>query len=264
MYFDIRQRIETDFLKIEAITQHDKGAGVLIAMDSNFRSTSWHDTLPNTRGRILEEFLMSKQLYIMNKESDYTTYQSHRGTSNIDLTVISDQLLRTVVDWEISEQESCSDHSIIRYARGQSKGNRTELDSQYVRYIVQKGTKQKFQGNLLRSAEKMLCKVKKEGGTEGLDKTLCTRVSDSMDIEELIEEFHDVMISACNESFRTQRASKKAVSNKSIPWWTEELTIMRKRVNALRRRYQRARSSEELREQRKITFRRESKVRSNS
>ena len=53
MYFDIRQRIETDLLKIEAITQHAKGAGDLIAMDSNSRSTSWHGTLTYTRGRIL-------------------------------------------------------------------------------------------------------------------------------------------------------------------------------------------------------------------
>jgi hypothetical protein len=59
MYIDIRHRIETDMLKIEALPQHPKGAGVLIAMNSNSRSTSWHDTLTNTRGRILEEFLMS-------------------------------------------------------------------------------------------------------------------------------------------------------------------------------------------------------------
>ena len=87
-----------------------------------------------------------------------------------------------------------------------------------------------------------------------MDKTLCARVSDRMDIEELIEEFHDVMKSACNESFRTRRVSKKAMSNKSIPWWTEELTVMWKRVNALRRRYQRRRNSEELREQRKTQY----------
>jgi hypothetical protein len=141
MYFDKSQRIETELLKIEAIIQHAKGAEELIAMDSNSRSTSWHDTLTNTRGRILEEFLMSKQLYIMNNESDYTTFRSRRGISNIDLTVISDHLLRTVVDWEISEQESCSDHRIIRYAIGQGKGNRTELDFQEVRYIAQRITK---------------------------------------------------------------------------------------------------------------------------
>jgi len=147
MFFDISQRIEIDLQKIEAITHHAKGAGVLTAMDSNCRSASWHDTLTNTRGRILEEFLTSKQLYIMTEESDYTTFRRRRGSSNIDLTVISVQLLRTVVEWEISDQESCSDHSIIRYAIDQGKGHMTEFDFQEVRYIVQKDNKQKYQRN---------------------------------------------------------------------------------------------------------------------
>ena len=89
MYLDISQQIDVNLMKIEAIIQHAKGAGILIAMDSNSRSTSWHDTLTNKRGRILEEFLMSQQLHIMDKESDYTTFWSSRGTGNIDLTIVS-------------------------------------------------------------------------------------------------------------------------------------------------------------------------------
>jgi hypothetical protein len=54
-----------------------------------------HNTLTNRRGRVLEEFLMSKHIHILNKERDYTNFQSHRGTSNNDITVISNQLLNT-------------------------------------------------------------------------------------------------------------------------------------------------------------------------
>jgi len=38
---------------------------------------------------------------------------------------------------------------------------------------------------------------------------------------------------------------------KSVPWWTEELTIKRKGLNALRRRSQRTKNNEELRKYRK-------------
>jgi hypothetical protein len=79
-------------------------------------------------------------------------------------------------------------------------------------------------------------------------------MSDETDIEKLIEEFHEVLKLACSKSFRTQQASKKAMSNKSVSWWTEELTIMRKRLNAQRRRYQRTINNEELREQRKTQY----------
>jgi hypothetical protein len=79
-------------------------------------------------------------------------------------------------------------------------------------------------------------------------------VSDETDIEKKTEEFHEVLKLACSKSFRTQRATKKAMPNKSVPWWTEELTIMRKILNALRRMYQRTRNNEELREERKTQY----------
>jgi len=117
MYLDIGQQIEMDLSKTEVVLQHANGAEVLLAMDSNFRLASWYDST-NARGRILEEYLMSKQLYILNEESINTTFQNQRGASNIDLTIINNKILRTVVEWEITEQESCSDHNIIKYAIG--------------------------------------------------------------------------------------------------------------------------------------------------
>jgi len=38
---------------------------------------------------------------------------------------------------------------------------------------------------------------------------------------------------------------------KSVPWWTAELATKRKRLNALRRLYQRTKNNEELRNHRK-------------
>ena len=40
----------------------------------------------------------------MNEESALTTFLNSRGSNNIDLTVISNQLLRAVVHWEVSDQ----------------------------------------------------------------------------------------------------------------------------------------------------------------
>jgi hypothetical protein len=191
---------------------------------------------------------MSKQIYILN-EGEYTTFRSCRGASNIDITAISNQLLNTVVEWEISEQESCSDHNIIRYATGQTADYRTAINKQELRYIVKKNNKDNFQWNPTRSAQK-LCEIIKEVETETMDKTLFMRVTKEIDIEKSVEEFHEVVVSTCRESFRTRQASKKANSNKTVPWLTEELTIMRKSMNALRRIYQRTRNHGELRESR--------------
>ena len=152
LYFDITRHIHSDLRKIEKIAQHAKGEGALIAIDSNCRSSSWHD-ITNERVRILEEFLLSQQLYILNEESHQTTFPSTRGASNIDITVTNGRLLSTVTDWEISDQESCSDHSIIRYVIGQRTAPRFGKNNDEVRYKVNRVGRQKFQENLIRLTE---------------------------------------------------------------------------------------------------------------
>jgi hypothetical protein len=69
MYFDIEDQIENNFSKIDAILQFAKGGKILIAIDSNSRSTTWHDIVMNSRDKKLEKYLASKQLHILNAES---------------------------------------------------------------------------------------------------------------------------------------------------------------------------------------------------
>jgi len=111
MYFDINRPIYTDLQKMEATLTHAEGTGIIFAIDSNSRSTSWHDVLTNKRGKIMEEFLVCKQLHIVN-EKCCTTFWTSRGASNIDLTVTNNQALDVISDWVIDDQES-SDHRIL-------------------------------------------------------------------------------------------------------------------------------------------------------
>jgi hypothetical protein len=85
----------------------------------------------------------------MNEESTLTTFLNNRGSSNIDLMIISNQLLTDVVRWEIRDQESCSDYSIIKFTIGQGPWSRSKQESQGVRYIVKGKAIDKFQENLL-------------------------------------------------------------------------------------------------------------------
>jgi len=121
MYFDINRPIDIDLQKIQTILTHAKGVGIIFAIDSNARSTSWHDVLTNNRGKKLEEFIINKQLHIANEESSRYTFQRERGASNIDLTIMNNQAIDYVIDWKIHDQESCFDHKIIKYGIGKGK-----------------------------------------------------------------------------------------------------------------------------------------------
>ena len=91
-----------------------------MSIHSKSRSKMWHDNLTNSRGRILEEYLTNKLLDILIEESIITNYISSRGSSKIELTVVSNQILRAVENWEVSDQVNCSDHCLITFAVGQA------------------------------------------------------------------------------------------------------------------------------------------------
>ena len=67
-------------------------------------------------------------------------------------------------------------------------------------------------------------------GTEDLDETLSSIITEELDIEKQIDEFSEGIKLACNKSFPTHGAIKKATAHKTIPWWTQELTVLRKRT----------------------------------
>jgi hypothetical protein len=147
MYFDINRPIDIDLQKMQTIITHAKGVGIIFAIDSNARSTSWHDVLTNNRGKKLEEFIISKQLHIANEESSSNTFQTERGASNIDLTILNNKAIDYITDWKIHDQESCSDHNIIKYGLG--KGNdliqQTVSNKAGTRYRVTQRDTEKFQ-----------------------------------------------------------------------------------------------------------------------
>jgi len=73
----------------------------------------------------------------MNEESERITFQSRRGSSNIDLTVINNRLLQNFHDWEIIEDESCSDHNIIKCNLGHETKQVTQQNHNGLRYTIQ-------------------------------------------------------------------------------------------------------------------------------
>jgi len=95
MFFDRQKPIEQDLTEVDTILHHAKREGAIIAMDSNTRSTMWHDTKTDNRSKYLEDYIISNLLHIMNEPSTKNTYESKTGKSNIDLTLVTNNLVRT-------------------------------------------------------------------------------------------------------------------------------------------------------------------------
>jgi len=188
----------------------------------------------------------------MNEESELTTFQNRRGSSNTDLTIVNNQLLTALKNWEISAEESCSDHNIIKFGFGQDIYHDTVYDYNGHRYVVTDENLKKFDINLSRIVATMFSTGPEDSAY--LDRDLASQVKKLDDIESAVDLFQEALILTCKKSFKIRRATKKTTKHKSVPWWTVELTVMRKRINALRRRHQRTTNNEDLRESRKNQY----------
>jgi hypothetical protein len=63
----------------------------------------------------MEDFVAINQLHIINEERTLKTFQGSRGENNIDLTIANNRMLTHIQNWDISEEESASDHNIIKF-----------------------------------------------------------------------------------------------------------------------------------------------------
>jgi hypothetical protein len=249
MYFDHEEQIENKFHKMDEIMSFINEGRILIAADCNAGSKTWYDVLTNSRGRKLEEYIASKQLHIINEKSERSTFHNSRGSSNIGLTISNDKLISDVMGWETGTEESLSDHNYLKYKIGVGGTNSQKKDNkvQSIMYVIKENKLHVFYRKLAQEMRKMA--NNKIRGAEEIDKYLSTKITEK-DPEQNINLFAEAVQSACRRTFQNITTREKT-SKKSVPWWTDNLTLMRNKVNACRRLFQRTRNDEVLKENRK-------------
>jgi hypothetical protein len=252
MYFDSRRDIEDDIRQLEKVLDYTKGNGLIIAMDSNARSKMWHDITTNQRGKLLEEYLICKDLYVLNEATETPTFHSNRGSSRIDLTITNSRLVRYVSDWICGQEESCSDHNIVNFKITSEKNNgKGTMNNMGVRYITKQEDYKKFDVNLVTNFTSTFNCINKTD-INSLDVELTGKVN-QYNTEALIHDCFSCVTAACKTAFRISKG-RQPKTRRTVPWWNDELTILRKKVNALRRRYQRTVNNNDLRSERKILY----------
>ena len=109
----------------------------------------------------------------------------------------------------------------------------------------------KFHGSLTQIIEQLQIGMNKErDGIEGLDEHIGQKVAAAPGIEIAIEEIQEALEAAC----RIRNILQKATSNKSLPWWTQNHTNLRKKVNEEQRKFQRTKDNHDLRDHRKEQY----------
>ena len=190
----------------------------------------WHNVKTTSRRRKLEEYLASKQLHIINEKSDSFTFHNSRGLSNTDLTITNNNLIAAVNEWEISAEESISDHNYLKYKIGVGGANSCNDDNkrQSIKYIIKENKLHVFGQKFIQEMWKMANNKSIEGGAKELDKYLSTIITTEKDMEHHVDIFAEAPQSARRRTFQNKNTGKNSSRKKSVPWWTDSLTLMRK------------------------------------
>ena len=146
-----------------------------MGVDSNSRSTMWHDKITNPRGKKLEEFVASHHLHVINEENERTTFQSTREKSNIDITITNNQMLTDVKNWDISEEESASDHNIIKFSINLDKNTTHGKHLSEPRYRIKEHQLTKFSEKQKSNITKTFQMEDKERNTSEIDEELSSQ-----------------------------------------------------------------------------------------
>jgi len=107
---------------------------------------------------------------------------------------------------------------------------------------------EKYKENIHRTVENKVWERSKENREDDLDTSLYESILKYNQTEQKLVDFSEAMRIACEQSFKTKKARKAPQNNKSVPWWTQEVTAARKITNYRRRKYQKTRDNAEQRD----------------
>jgi len=194
-------------------------------------------------------------LSIVNLRTE-PTFETTRFSGFLDSTIVNNQLLRRVTDWTCGIQESCSDHKILSFNLGMDRQDKPINNTEYMGliYIIKNVDYGTFEAILAYNITNTFNGENRKEDLEEIDQKLCNKIHFYEDVDELVDTTFSCVTAACNAAFKISRGLKRSITKPAVPWWTEELTVLRKRTNALRRRYQRTTNNENLRQERKEMY----------
>jgi len=220
-YFQYSDDIEEHLRHLEAVYHSLRGKRLLVALDANARSSLWGPQKTDGRGERLVDLIRAFGLHILNDATQPPTFWTPTGSSFIDITLASPTMSQFIGEWRVRQEWTSSDHNSVdirvRVPRvaGNERGGRTG------RFDTRRADWDLFSGSLRDLSRSRLEVLGLQSAEE---------------VEFIAQELTVVLQKACESSMPRKRRFRK-----SNPWWTRDLTIIKKSVYRLRRSVQGAR-----------------------
>ncbi|CAN0037061.1 unnamed protein product, partial [Heterosigma akashiwo] len=197
---------------------------MILACDTNAHSSLWYSKSEDRREG-MEVFAIQQGLAVMNRRSRFTTYDGSRGATNIDVVLAGEDLGGRVSGWRVVPEQSDCDHNYVQFDLG--LGGEVESSTREIAlYSHRKMDIQKLQEEVqrgLQAAAERGALLEAQPRTEG-------------EVDRQVEVLTEVLWEAFTAATPKRR---RPLWKRSVPWWTEELGLVKKafyRARKLRRR----------------------------
>lgn len=216
-YFQYCDKIEPYLQHIEHILLTLKGRNIILCADANAKSEFWHSNQTDERGELLENFISQHNLFIANSKSQIYTFDNLYHRTNIDVTLANSACFKAITGWKTHTCTTTSDHNLITF----------NVNAPTITHVKKKSSTARY--NLKRADWTKLTDTLEKEITE--NPTLQRRDLEDPDIA--VQELEKAIIRACDTTI-----PKKTRFAKSTPWWTANLTALRRETRAARRLFQ--------------------------
>ena len=185
-----------------------KGLPLVLGCDANAHHTLWGSTNINDRGEVLLDYLARTNMHVINRGHRPTFVVKNRKEV-LDVTLVSTSLVASCNRWWVDEEESSSDH-------------------RYIRAQFNLGLPEPIYGRNRRKANWVLYAsvLRKELSVGSVP------IESTDEIDSRVEKLTRVIKEAF-EAFCPLR--KIRPKGKQVPWWSKELTSLRRTCRRLYR-----------------------------
>jgi hypothetical protein len=215
-YFQYGEIIDPYIDILNEILNNYQREQILIAADANAKSFLWNSSITDSRGEQLEDLIFTNNLAILNLPGNPPTFKNRAGaSSNIDVTLATNTLASSIVDWKVEEDMTVSDHSII-------------------------GFKLEIYHNVEESENILTYNVNKLNWEKFRKKLKLPNISEGMDLHALTEELENKTIEAIQQTKSRSNVNFNK-RNGGLPYWSNKLEKLKRKTRALRKSYLAAR-----------------------
>lgn len=218
LYCQFSLSLDPMLVQLERVVCENAGSEMMLCTDANAKSPLWYSDW-NDRGRDLAEFFVMHGFIVANQPvTDRYTYEEH-GMTNIDVTAVTTKLGSCVVRWTITNHVLGSDHSSIVI----------DIDLATLSSTVRSNSHNGCQFNFNKTDWCLYVAHLREK-------------IDDLDDDANVDSYLSDVNSMIQEGIRLSTPYKGSVNERrSVPWWSDELTLLRKRVSRARKSLNRRR-----------------------